>query len=68
MLRAFSRQRDIRSQAIRIRCCGGLEEVGIVSSKGGRQGLEWISRGDLCKISEGTDCVMAGSPKHLLSR
>lgn len=67
MLRALSRQRDVRSQPIRIRCCGGLEEVGIVSSKGGRQGLEWVSRGDLCKISERTDCVMAGSPKHLLS-
>lgn len=56
MLRALSRQRDVRSQAICIRCCGGLQEVGIVSSKGGRQGLEWVSRGNLCKISEGTDC------------
>lgn len=66
MLRAFSRQRDVRSEAICIRCCGGLEEVGIVSSKRGRQGLEWVSRGDLCKISEGTDSVMAESLKHLL--
>lgn len=67
MLRAFSRQRDIGSQAVRISRRGGLEEVGIVSAEGGRQGLEWISRGDLCKTSEGTGCVMARSPTWLPS-
>lgn len=53
MLGAFGRQRDVRSQAVCIGRRGGLQEVGVVSSEGGRQGLEWVSRGDLYKTAEG---------------
>lgn len=62
MLRALRGQGDVRSQAIRIRSCRGLEEVRIMASEGGGKGLEWIPWWDLCKKQKGIGWRKAGCP------